>query len=75
MEVQVVIDAEDLISGEKRCCMTAYFVFVALDASMQPVAIPPLKFENDFERSMAEEAAERMKARKATPKVCWTSYY
>lgn len=75
MEVRVNIDAEDLLAGEKKCCMTAYFVFVALDMEMKPVQLEPLIFENEMERRIAEEAKARMQKRKEIPKVCWTSFY
>ncbi len=75
MEVRVNIDAEDLLTGDFRCCMTAYFVFVALDQDFKPVQLPPLQIENEMEQKMFDEAKERMAMRKQTPKVCWTSFY
>ncbi|MGE5422259.1 MAG: acyl-CoA thioesterase [Ignavibacteriales bacterium] len=75
MEVRVNIDAEDLLTGDFKCCMTAYFVFVALDQDFKPVQLPPLVTENEAERRMYDEAKERMAVRKQTPKICWTSFY
>jgi acyl-CoA hydrolase len=75
MEVRVNIDAEGLLSGEQRCCMTAYFVFVALDKDFKPIQLPPLVYADDTERQIAEEGRLRMQKRKETPKLCWTSFY
>lgn len=75
MEVMVNIDAEDLLTGEKRCCVTAYFVFVALGQEFKPAQVEPLILENEYERKSHEEAKERMAQRKEKPKLCWTSFY
>ncbi|MGE5404629.1 MAG: acyl-CoA thioesterase [Candidatus Saccharibacteria bacterium] len=75
MEIMVNIDAEDLLTGDKRCCVTAYFVFVALDKDFKPVQLEPLILQNEFEKKVFEEAKERMRQRKERPKLCWTSFY
>ncbi|MGE5371952.1 MAG: acyl-CoA thioesterase [Solirubrobacterales bacterium] len=75
MEIRVSIDAEDLLSGDQRCCMTAYFVFVALGQDFTPVQLPPLVFEDEMQEIMAGEAKARMQKRKETPKVCWAPMF
>jgi len=75
MEVAVSIYAEDLMQGEKRCCMTAYFVFVALNQELTPVVVPQLKLENGLEEALFEEGQQRMKQRKELPKLCWAPLY
>jgi len=75
MEVAVSIYAEDLMQGEKRCCMTAYFVFVALNQDLTPVVVPQLQLNNPLEETLFEEGKERMQQRKAIPKICWAPLY
>lgn len=75
MEVAVSIYAEDLLQGINRCCMTAYYVFIALDMNMSPVVVPQLKLENDMDNELYEEGKERMRIRKETPKICWAPLY
>lgn len=75
MEIAVNIDAEDLLQGTKQCCMTAYFIFVALDENMQPTELEPLTLINEIERQEFETGKNRMAARKENPKVCWIPLY
>ncbi len=76
MEIAVSIEAEDLLQGTKQCCMTAYFIFVALDQeTMTPKAIPQLELLNEVERQEFEAGKARMEERKATPRVCWLPLY
>lgn len=75
MEVAVSIYAEDLMQGEKRCCMTAYFVFVALNQDLTPVVVPELQLQNEMEKTLFEEGKERMRQRKELPKICWAPLY
>lgn len=76
MEIAVSIEAEDLLHGTKQCCMTAYFIFVALDQqTMSPKMIPPLALEDEAERQEFEVGKARMKERKESPRVCWISPY
>ncbi|MGE5454993.1 MAG: acyl-CoA thioesterase [Methylocystaceae bacterium] len=75
MEVAVSIYAEDLMQGEKHCCMTAFFVFVALDQDLAPVLVPQLDLKNALEENLFEEGRERMRIRKEIPKLCWAPLY
>ena len=75
MEIAVTIDAEDLMEGTKQCCMTAYFIFVALDENMQPKQLEPLVIQNQAERIEYEAGQDRMAARKESPRVCWLPLY
>ena len=74
-EVAVSIDSEDLLSGKKRCCVTAYFVFVSLDKEYKPIPVPPVKYETESEKNMAFEAEKRMAKRKESENVCWADFY
>jgi len=42
MEVQVEIEAEDLVTGKRRSAMTAHYIMVAVDLEGKPVVVPPL---------------------------------
>ncbi len=76
MEIAVSIEAEDLMSGNRQCCMTAYFIFVALDEiTMTPIAIPQLQLVNAAEKMEFEAGRQRMQERKESPKVCWLPLY
>jgi acyl-CoA hydrolase len=75
MEIAVNIDTEDLQAGSKQCCMTAYFIFVALDENKQPLQLEPLTLTNEIERQEFEAGRLRMQARKENPKVCWLPLY
>ncbi len=59
METRVVVSAEDVISGKVTHTNTAYFVYVALDESGKPMAVPPLICETDEEKARFERAAKR----------------
>jgi uncharacterized protein (TIGR00369 family) len=59
MEVQVLVDAENPLTGEKIHTNTAYLVFVALDESENPTPVPPLLLETDEQRKRFEEAKSR----------------
>lgn len=69
MEVEIQVEAEDLLTGEQRVTATAYFVYVALDRDGQPAPVPPLILETEEEQRKAEEAdrrrAERLARREA----------
>jgi acyl-CoA hydrolase len=75
MEIAVSIHAEDLMEGTKQCCMTAYFIFVALDENMQPKQLDPIILQNETERQEFEAGRVRMAIRKETPKLCWIPLY
>jgi len=55
MEVEVLVTAENPISGEFTHTNKAYLVYVALDDYGKPVTVPPLLIESpDQEKRMAE---------------------
>ncbi len=61
MELRVDVQAENIRTGERRRTSTAYLVYVALDETGKPHAVPPLLIETDEERA-AWAAAERRRA-------------
>lgn len=63
LEVGVRVETENLFTGEKRHCASAYLTFVALDDHGQPAAVPPLQPETHEQRRRMREANERREAR------------
>jgi acyl-CoA hydrolase len=61
MEIEVVVEAENVLTGERRRTSTAYLVYVALDADGKPRPVPPLVPETDEDRARWA-AAERRRA-------------
>ena len=68
MEVGVRVEAENLITGERRHTGSAYLTFVALDNDKRPKLLPPLIVETEEEKHRNEEAAERRQMRLAEKK-------
>ncbi|KGA97277.1 acyl-CoA hydrolase [Alkalihalobacillus alcalophilus ATCC 27647 = CGMCC 1.3604] len=64
MEVYVKVEAENLITGEKRLTATAYMTFVALDNMGKPTAVPKLIPETEEEKWQYEGAEQRFSIRK-----------
>ncbi len=71
MEVEVLVEAEDPLTGEKTHTNSAYVVYVALDESGRPCEVPALIAETDEERERIargkERQAERLAARGDRP--------
>lgn len=63
MEVAMQVWAENLRTGTRRLCTTSFYTFVAVDADGNPVPVPPIIPESDFEKSRYEQAAERRRQR------------
>jgi acyl-CoA hydrolase len=61
MEIEVVVEAENVLTGARRRTSTAYLVYVALDEVGKPRPVPPLKMETEEER-IRWAAAERRRA-------------
>ena len=59
MEVEIQVQAENPISGQRTSTNTAYAVYVALDDSGRPTLVPPLLAETDEEKRRQAEAVER----------------
>ena len=68
MEVEVQVQTENPISGERTYTNTAYLVYVALDDNGKPVSVPPLKAETDNEKQKFQEAEKRQARRLAEKK-------
>ncbi|MBM3183050.1 MAG: hypothetical protein FJZ83_03340 [Chloroflexi bacterium] len=68
MEVQIMVDVEDLLTGKMRRALTAYFVMVAIDAAGKALEVPPLIVSTEEEERLFNEGQARYEARKAKPK-------
>jgi uncharacterized protein (TIGR00369 family) len=63
VEVEVSVEAEDLLTGNKTHTNTAYLVYVALDDDGEPREVPPLIVESEEEKQRIARGRERQKAR------------
>jgi len=63
MEVGVRIEAEHLVTGERRHTNSCYVTFVAIDADGQPVPVRPLLLETEDDRRRHAAAAARRRLR------------
>jgi uncharacterized protein (TIGR00369 family) len=59
MEVEVNVEAEHLLSGQKTHTNSAYLVFVALDQEGRPSEVPGLILETEEERRHWMQGAQR----------------
>lgn len=65
MEVEVNVYLEDYIQGDRRQTSSAFVTYVAVDASGQPVPVPPLNPRTAGERRRYREALTRRRRRLA----------
>jgi acyl-CoA hydrolase len=65
MEVKVVVEAEDILTGVRRITSEAFLVYVALDDEGRPKPIPPFTPSSEAERAEWTAAQRRRDARLA----------
>ena len=63
MEVGVRVEAEDLLSGERRHTNSCYLTFVAVDRNGRPIAVPGIVPESPQEKRRYQAAVERRRRR------------
>lgn len=63
MEVEVLVSAEDPITGECTHTNKAYLVYVALDENRNPASVPPLLIESAEQEERKAAAINRQKHR------------
>ena len=63
MEVSMHVWAENLRRGTRRLCTTSYYTFVAVDADANPVPVPAIIPESEYEKEQFEQAGERRRIR------------
>lgn len=66
MEIAVRVEVEHAETGARSLCADARATFVNLSDDGRPCPVPPLLAQNDAERQVAEEAAERRTQRRAS---------
>lgn len=65
MEIGVRVEAENLLSGEKRHTNTCFLTFVAIDASHRPCRVPPLDLSDAEDERRFREGKRRREVREA----------
>lgn len=65
MEIEVHVEAEDILTGNKTHTNDAFMVFVALDVNGRPVEVPGLLLETDDDRRRWEQGQQRQADRLA----------
>jgi len=65
IEVELRVEAENLLTGEVTHTNSAYFVYVALDSDRRPTRVPDLLLETDEERQRFSAGKQRQAARLA----------
>lgn len=63
LEVEISVEAENILKKKRRQCNRAFFTFVAVNARGKPVPVPPLHPETDLEKERYEKAALRREMR------------
>ena len=63
MEVEISVEAEEILTGKRRLTNQAYVVYVALDDDGRPVEVPPLLPTTEDERRRWEQGRQRQAER------------
>ena len=63
MEVGVRVEAENMMTGERRHTNSCYLTFVAIDKASKPVPVTPVLAETEAEKRRYKEAELRRKRR------------
>lgn len=63
MEIGVRVEAEKLLSRERRHTNTCFLTFVAIDSEHRPVPVPPLELETEEDRKRFREGRRRREVR------------
>lgn len=65
MEVELCVEAEDLLTGEKLHTNSANIVYVALDDDRNPIPVPPLELQTVEDRDRYQAGMKRQAERLA----------
>jgi uncharacterized protein (TIGR00369 family) len=65
LETAVDVEAENVLTAERRHTSSAYLVYVALDDAGKPTPFPPLRLETEEDRARAHDADARRRQRLA----------
>ncbi len=63
MEIEVKVEAEDIVTGIQTITGTAFVTFVALEKKGKPTTVPKLMLKTDEDRKKFEEGKLRMQER------------
>jgi len=63
MEVEVTVNAEDPMTGDRFLTTNALITFVAIDQNCKPVLVPPVIPETEDEKRRFEEGKKRREER------------
>lgn len=63
VEVEVRVEAEEMLQGTRRPTTAAFLTFVAVDDQGHPTAVPPIHLISPSEKKRAREADERRERR------------
>jgi acyl-CoA hydrolase len=63
MEIEVKVEAEDIITGIRTVTGTAFVTFVALDKNGKPIHVAKLALKTDEDRTKFDEGKIRMEKR------------
>ena len=63
MEIEISVEAEDIVTGIRTITGTAFVTFVALDSKGKPMKVPQLTLQTDEDRKKFEEGKLRMQKR------------
>lgn len=59
LEILVDVQGEDAITGRHWPCVTAFVTYVAVDAAMRPIPVPPIALETERDHALSAAATER----------------
>ena len=60
MEIEITVEAEDLMTGKRTLTNTAYVTSVALGSDGKTTEVPPLKLETEDDKRKFTEGEQRM---------------
>lgn len=63
MEIEIKVEAEDIVTGIRTITGTAFVTFVALNKKGKPTSVPTLTLKTDEDRIKFEEGKIRMQKR------------
>lgn len=69
METEILVDAENAITGEIHHATKAYLTYVAIDGNGKPKAVPAFEANTPDEKARFQEAQKRRKQRLALSKI------
>ena len=67
LDIGVRVEAENILTGERRHTNSCHMTFVAIDEHGHPTAVPPVKPESRQEQEWYERAEERRRRRLVEP--------